>query len=308
MDERLRFAHLSDPHLTSLAGVAPRDLLGKRALGYLAWRVRRRVHHRGAVLDALVRDLDGRDLDHVVVTGDLTHLGLPAELAEARRWLERVGPPARLTVVPGNHDAYARSSAGAMVGAWDAYLAADEPAPAHDGGPFPAVRVRGPVAFIGLSSARPSPALLATGTLGPAQLERLGAALRDSERRGLFRVVLLHHPVLAGAVRWRKRLTDARALRAVLARHGAELVLHGHTHRASLELIRDGAAPIPVVGVPSASAATADAERGARYHVYEVARQATGWAVTLAARRYSPALGRFVDDGAPRPLLAAPAQ
>jgi 3',5'-cyclic AMP phosphodiesterase CpdA len=110
MAETLSFAHLSDPHLTSPAGVAPRDLLGKRALGYLPWRLRRRAHHREAVLTALLRDLTERDVDHVVVTGDLTNLGFPAELAEARRWLTRVGPPARLTVVPGNHDAYAASS------------------------------------------------------------------------------------------------------------------------------------------------------------------------------------------------------
>ena len=92
MAETLSFAHISDPHLTSPAGVAPRDLLGE------------------AVMTALLRDLTERDVDHVVVTGDLPNLGLPAELAEARRWLTRVGPPARLTVVPGNHDAYAASS------------------------------------------------------------------------------------------------------------------------------------------------------------------------------------------------------
>jgi 3',5'-cyclic AMP phosphodiesterase CpdA len=51
-----------------------------------SWRLRRRAHHREAVLTALLRDLTERDVDHVVVTGDLTNLGLPAELAEARRW------------------------------------------------------------------------------------------------------------------------------------------------------------------------------------------------------------------------------
>jgi 3',5'-cyclic AMP phosphodiesterase CpdA len=291
MAETLSFAHLSDPHLTSPAGVAPRDLLGKRALGYLPWRLRRRAHHREAVLTALLRDLTERDVDHVVVTGDLTNLGLPAELAEARRWLTRVGPPARLTVVPDNHDAYAASSTRLMIDAWKAYLTSDEPRPTHDGGPFSAVRIRGPVAFIGLSSARPSPVFLATGTVGARQLEQLGDALRDTGCRGLFRVVLLHYPVLPGTVRWRKRLTDASALRAVLARHGAELVLHGHSHRTSVQLLDAAPGPIPIVGVPSASAETADVERGARYHVDAVTRRA---------------LARFVSGGTPRALLDAP--
>jgi 3',5'-cyclic AMP phosphodiesterase CpdA len=308
MNDSLTFAHLSDPHLTSPAGVSPHELLGKRALGYLSWRLRRRLEHREALLSALLRDLADRGPDHVVVTGDLTHLGLPAELAQARRWLERVGTPTRLTVVPGNHDVYVPSSTGAMVDAWKAYLASDEPAPARGDALFPAVRTRGPVAFIGLSSARPSPVFFATGTLGRRQLERLAEALRDSGRRGLFRVVLLHHPVVAGTVRWRKRLTDAAALRAVLACQGAELVLHGHAHRSSVKFLDAGPRPIPIVGVPSASAATVDAERGARYHLYGVRCGAAGWDVTLEARRYKPELACFVADGAPRALVGTPAQ
>jgi 3',5'-cyclic AMP phosphodiesterase CpdA len=308
MAETLRFAHLSDPHLTSPAGAAPRALLGKRALGYLSWRIRRRAHHRETVLNALLRDLDERHVDHVVVTGDLTNLGLPAELAEARRWLMRVGPPARLTVVPGNHDAYNAASTRVMLDAWKAYLASDEPRATDDDAAFPAVRIRGPVAFIGLSSARPSPVFFATGTLGARQLERLAEALRDTGRRGLFRVVLLHHPALSGTVRWRKRLTDAPDLRAVLTRHGAELVLHGHMHRTSVQMLDAAPQPIPIVGVPSASATTADAERGARYHVYDVNRGAADWEVTLAVRTYSASLARFVADGTPRALLDAPAQ
>ena len=47
-----RFAQLSDPHLSTLNNVHPRDLLNKRALGYLSWLHRRRHEHRREVLDA----------------------------------------------------------------------------------------------------------------------------------------------------------------------------------------------------------------------------------------------------------------
>ena len=50
-------AHLSDLHLSSLDGVSPRALLGKRLLGYLSWRLWRRHEHRADVLDALRADL-----------------------------------------------------------------------------------------------------------------------------------------------------------------------------------------------------------------------------------------------------------
>ena len=77
-----RFAQLSDPHLSSLDAVRPRDLLGKRALGYLSWRHKRRFEHRREVLDALERDLAGTQFDQMLVTGDLTHIGLPEEFKQ----------------------------------------------------------------------------------------------------------------------------------------------------------------------------------------------------------------------------------
>jgi 3',5'-cyclic AMP phosphodiesterase CpdA len=290
MDAPFTFAHLSDPHLTSPAGVPARALLGKRVLGYLSWRWRRRGRHRAQVLAALQRDLAATRPDHVVVTGDLTVLGLPGELDEARRWLEGLGPPAHLTVVPGNHDTYVGAAVAAMLERWRPYVAA----------PFPGLRVRGPVAFIGVSSARPSAPFLAVGSVGEAQLRRLAGALADT--RGLFRVVSIHHPVLRGTVPWRKRLTDAAALRVVLAREGAELVLHGHGHRLAFGHLPASPISIPVVGVPSASAVSTDRERMARYHVYRLTPRTSGWALTLDVRGYSPAHDRFVPAGEPRRL------
>lgn len=302
----LTFAHLSDPHLTFPTGLGVRSLLGKRALGYLSWRLRRRRRHRADILDALVRDLDRIGPDHIVVTGDLTHLGLPGEFEEARRWLDGLGPPSRLTLVPGNHDLYAATAWERTLGLWMPWVAADVDAgsqrAAGPDGLFPAVRVRGQAAFIGLSSARPSAPFLAVGSIGDDQLRRLEAILADARRRGLFRVVLVHHPVLSGTVRWRKRLTDAAALRAVLASEGAELVLHGHSHRATFDSLESAGGRIPVVGVPSASADSPDHDRRARYHLYALARRSGGWELTLSVRGYAAAEGRFVADAEPRLL------
>ncbi len=272
MAETLSFAHLSDPHLTSPAGVAPRDLLGKRALGYLSWRLRRRAHHREAVLTALLRDLTERDVDHVVVTGDLTNLGLPAELAEARRWLTRVGPPARLMWCQAittrtrhpvrlgiQHPSDDRCLEGVSHIGRAAADARRRPLP---GGSHPRAGH--------VHRAQQRPALAGV----PRHRHAGSAAARAAGRRSGIRAAgassawcCLHHPVLPGTVRWRKRLTDASALRAVLAWHGAELVLLGHSHRTSVQLLDAAPGPIPIVGVPSASAETADVERGARYHV-----------------------------------------
>jgi 3',5'-cyclic AMP phosphodiesterase CpdA len=297
------FAQLSDPHLSSPSPVRPVDLLGKRALGYLSWRLGRRHHHRLEVLDALVADLRAAGPDHVIVTGDLTHLGLPHELEQARRWLGTLGPAPAVSVVPGNHDVYARGAGLHTLAGWAPYFASDA-----GGAPdFPSVRVREPAVFVGLSSARASAPLLAVGEIGRRQLDRLAAVLRDARRRGLARVVALHHPPLGGATGWRKRLVDGARLRAVLEREGVELVLHGHTHRASVGELRTSTGPAPVIGVPSASATGPEPHRRARYHLYRLQAHQDGFQLWLSARTWDAASGGFVADGAPRPLGAAAA-
>ena len=96
----------------SSAAAGPRlaDLAGKRALGYLNWTRNRQKFHRRDVLDALVSDMQAQAPDHIAITGDLVNLALEAEFAPARTWLESVGAPDRVTVVPGNHDAYVRAT------------------------------------------------------------------------------------------------------------------------------------------------------------------------------------------------------
>src|SRR5437763_1502379 len=83
-----------------------------------------------------------------------------------------------------------------------------------------------PVAMIGLSSAVPTPPLMATGRLGRVQLDALERILAQLSAEQLFRVLLIHHPLRS--VSRIKRLTDSRKLHALLGKHGVELVLHGH--------------------------------------------------------------------------------
>ncbi|MEA2093819.1 MAG: metallophosphoesterase, partial [Pseudomonadota bacterium] len=274
MNDTLTFAQLSDPHMSSLEDVKWRDLTNKRLLGYLSWRRRRRAEHRSEVLDALQRDLEQVHPEHLVITGDLTHIGLPNEFRQARRWLESLGGPRGVTVVPGNHDAYIQVPWQQSFLHWQPYMVSDM---VPDGGQgnsadtvFPSLRHRGPVAFIGLSSARPSAPFFATGRLGDRQLQRLEELLAQTGRQGLFRVVLLHHPPVPGEEKWRKRLTDAAEVCKVIARRGAELVLHGHRHRAVQSRIEIPGTHVPVFGIPSASSIGYKPGRIAQYYVYTV--------------------------------------
>src|SRR4051795_5455049 len=165
-----KLAHLSDPHLPPLPAARFRDLAGKRALGYLNWTRNRHKYHRREVLDALVADIQAQRPDHIAVTGDLVNLALNTEFAPAQAWLESVGTPEHVTVIPGNHDAYVRATQHHFADSFGDYLRGDAET---DGASFPFLRRRGPLALIGMSSAVPTPPLMATGTLGRTQLDAL---------------------------------------------------------------------------------------------------------------------------------------
>jgi 3',5'-cyclic AMP phosphodiesterase CpdA len=298
MKNELTFAQLSDPHLSSLEDVQWRDLASKRLLGYLSWRKRRRAEHRIEVLESMQRDLQQTAPEHLVITGDLTHIGLPGEFRQARDWLESLGAPAEVTVIPGNHDAYVEAPWENSFAYWQPWMVSDE-MPAGNGqiscsgAIFPSLRIRGPVAFIGLSSARPSAPFLATGRIGADQLERLGEILESTGRQGLFRVVLLHHPPVPGEEKWRKRLTDAGSFCRVIARYGAELVLHGHRHRAVQSRIEIPGTHVPVFGIPSASSIGQQPGRAAQYYLYKVVRKDNAWELYVAVLGYSAEQDRF---------------
>jgi 3',5'-cyclic AMP phosphodiesterase CpdA len=305
-------AHVSDLHLSTLEGVSARALLDKRILGYLSWRHRRRGEHRSEVLDALRADLAGRRVDHIAVTGDLTHLGLPHEFRQAASWLERLGPPDRITVVPGNHDAYVREAWRDTFAQWSDYLRGDDAGGAEGDAVFPSLRLRGDIALIGLSTAGPTAPFFASGRLGERQLEALDRMLDSTGASGRFRIVLLHHPPGRDTVRWRKSLRDGEALRRVLARRGAELVLHGHAHFSAATWLDSSFASglegahsrSLAIGVPSASAVSHRADRCAAYHLYRIRRAGAGWRLAVSVRAYSPAGGRFVADDGRRLRLA----
>jgi 3',5'-cyclic AMP phosphodiesterase CpdA len=297
-------AHLSDLHATPVAPRGPGPLLGKRALGWLSWRLRRRHAHQPAVLDALLDDLREQAPDHVAVTGDLTNVSLPEEFRAAREWLVRIGDPVRVTAIPGNHDAYVALPRERSLALWREWLAPDDAwrESAEPASGFPAVRVRGPLGLVGLSSAQPTWPFLAGGRLGAPQLERLERALAALRERGLVRVVLVHHAPVPGVVSLRRALWDAPRLCDVLARAGAELVLHGHLHRARLDRVPGPQGAIPVLCARSASDCGSKPEKRAQYHLLEVETPGGRPRLRLRVRGYDPASGRFRAEGEARDL------
>jgi 3',5'-cyclic AMP phosphodiesterase CpdA len=277
----LTFAHLSDLHLP-LADAPPRlrDLLSKRLFSYLSWKRSRRRIHRPETLAKLMEDVRAEGADHLLVTGDLVNLALPDEFERARDWLKGLGAGDQVTVAPGNHDALVAVPWAEGLGRWSEWMG-----PGDAGEDiFPFVKRVGEAALIGVSSAVPTAPFMATGRVGDIQLLRLARHLALLGQEGVFRIVLIHHPVTDGAVPRRKALEDRAGLRQILLEWGAELVLHGHSHHATFEEIPGPHGPIPVVAAPSASARPGESSEPAGWRHLRLEPVNDAWVLSVITR------------------------
>jgi 3',5'-cyclic AMP phosphodiesterase CpdA len=290
-------AHLSDVHLGPIAGFAPRYWNLKRALGYANWLRHRRTAYQRPVLDRILADLAAQQPDHIAVTGDLVNIGLPQEHSNALAWLEGLGKPERVSVIPGNHDIYSRLGDDPGCDRWARYMACDEQGAAHaeSGARFPFVRMLGRVALIGVNSAVETPPFVASGRVGSEQLARLAAILERLANAEVFRLVMIHHPPLPGQAKRFRELRDAEAMETLLARHRPELVIHGHNHRNMLTRFSPAASvDLPIVGAPSASLGRPyKREPLARYNLYRIA--GPPWAIELIGRGLGKVGGEIVE-------------
>ena len=283
-------AHLSDPHLAPLPKPHWSELLSKRITGYINWQRRRRFIHDPAVLSKIVADVQRHAPDHIAVTGDIANIALPGEFTRGRDWLESLGAAKDVTFVPGNHDVYVQEAANYAARQWGAQMSDDDGIKG-----FPFLRRRGPLALIGVTTGVPTAPFLATGWLGTLQLAGLAETLNQLKNENLFRVVLIHHPPASEAAR-HKRLLDVPILLRIIAAHGANLIIHGHDHVHMLNwLAGPNGTRVPVVGVPSASAAPGTSKDAAAYNLYRIEGSPGAWTCELISRGIGPA-GEVVEQ------------
>jgi len=289
----ITLAHLSDVHLAPLPPIRPTQLINKRLSGYLNWRLRRSSTHGSEGLAQLVAHMQAEAPDFVAVTGDLVNLGVDAEIANARTWLESVGPADRVAVSPGNHDAYLPGTLTRACDAWRPYVSGET----IDDNPFPFVRRLGDVAVVSCCSAIATPPFFSAGRIDPAQASRLRRILKLLGDGGYFRVVMIHHPPAREGNRLRSGLWGARRFRDAIRTSGAELILHGHTHRSTMQYLPGPSGNVPVIGVASASTPP-DAPPNvdpARYNLFSIDRRNGTWTCGMGEFGFQRLGGQIVQ-------------
>jgi 3',5'-cyclic AMP phosphodiesterase CpdA len=179
-------------------------------------------------------------VDHLLITGDLTEDGHLEQFEVLGELLSESRIPAeRITLVPGNHDAYTDGGAfaEALSGPLRPYAATSS-----IGSPL---RLRD-VTIVPVSTAFHQSPLRSAGAIAQYELETLAAIARDP---GLVDQPLLfaqHHPpgrLLIPLLHWIDGLAEHAVLSDLFDRCPHLHVVHGHTHHETNRAARAGEAP-----------------------------------------------------------------
>jgi len=264
----MRLIHLTDPHLSSLDSQSFWGLRGKRRSGYLSWRRNRRREHLPEILDQLTREIANYEPDQILLTGDLVHIGLESEIIEAAKWLQRLGPPEKVMLVPGNHDNYARDSLSGMYRHWGDYLPPRSPDNGDYTSGYPLVRESEGVSLVGVTTACVTRVFSAAGELGRAQRQRLARIMENKAGRDEFTCLLIHHPPFPGMTGSRKALRDSEQLLKLSGQNPPALILYGHIH-LNRETVHNG--------VHSFCTASASSANDASFRIIDLQKEDRGW-------------------------------
>jgi 3',5'-cyclic AMP phosphodiesterase CpdA len=230
----VRFAHISDIHVTAPSTWKVGDWFSKRLSSWINLRFLGRGYHfrwTETILTALRVELRERRLDHILFSGDATALGFQEEVARAAALLDIAHPemPPGLAV-PGNHDYCTESSArgGHFERHFAPWLAGERIGDAI----YPFARRVGPVWVVAVNSATANRwPWDASGRVGTDQLRRLEELLTRLE--GGPRILVTHYPVRVASGKPERRshaLLDLDQVLDVARRGGIGLWLHGHRH------------------------------------------------------------------------------
>jgi 3',5'-cyclic AMP phosphodiesterase CpdA len=232
-------AHLSDLHLLEDDHEARRGA-ARRRLAYISLGRAYEPHARRQRAAAALAASKRSGADHLVLTGDLTEDGVEAQFVILAELLAASGwAPHRVTLIPGNHDAYTGGDAWALAlaGPLSAYRATSTL-----GSP---VRLPG-LTILPLSTSRAQHYTRSSGAFSEGALAGAALAVAESQRAGEALVLAMHHPPRRSALlplQWIDGFRDHAAMSTLLGAHDHVHVLHGHTHAATDHAVRPGAAP-----------------------------------------------------------------
>ncbi len=232
-------AQLTDLHLLE-DNYADRPFGPRARLSYLSFGRCLDPGERRKRAASCLEDARAQGIDHLLITGDLTEDGAMAQFELLAELLSdsRI-PPERITLVPGNHDAYSDGGtyAEAMKGPLRAY------APTSSIG-MP-LRFRD-VTIVPVSTAFHQSPLRSAGAIAKSEVEALAAIVEDPGLAGRPLVFAQHHPPgrhFLPILQWIDGMLDHTVLSELFERCPHLHVIHGHTHHHVNRSVKRGESP-----------------------------------------------------------------
>jgi 3',5'-cyclic-AMP phosphodiesterase len=264
-----RIAHLSDVHLLEERPSSGHDLSVQFLSFGRALDGPSRVRKLRRALSVAQRS----GADHFVISGDLTEIGTPPQFeAFAAELHDSAIHPDRITLVPGNHDAYSSGDAWkrALEGPLRAYAtgAAGEPGRVVD---------RGDVVFLPVDVSCHQFIARSAAELTDANAEALERRLSDPGFADKAVVVVQHHQPFSHARKawqWWDGLRGHARLMDLLGRYRPVSLLHGHMHKVLDRLV--GLSKSRVFCAPAIVEDEEDVPRVRLYDVRDGALEAAG--------------------------------
>lgn len=235
----MRIGHISDLHILDLGEPSVLQFLNKRLVGGLNLLLNRSHAHSAKVVERAVEHLEQLDVDHIVVSGDLTNLALDSEFETARALIDTIDDAQhRVSLVPGNHDYYTAGAArtGRFEEHFAPFMKSDLPEYQLTTG-YPYCHLRGEAAIVGLNSGIATPWMFSTGRVDAEEVAAARRLLDDPQVSRRFKIVVVHHPLLPDehhAINFTRRLINDDEVLEMVRRSDVDLVLHGHTHYFSI--------------------------------------------------------------------------
>ncbi|MDH4120151.1 MAG: metallophosphoesterase [Deltaproteobacteria bacterium] len=228
MTAPFRLIHLSDLHFHQI----PRrwdQWLSRRFFGAANMQLRRARRFPLSRVQALVRELANMDWDFLVITGDLTQLGLEEEFDLAWKNLAPLLERGmnKIAMVPGNHDRYVWPEQGQ-----DWFMN-------YFGGFFTTQEIltrplRGRWYLAGWDSTRPTPVFRPQGHIRPQTLAATSQWLATLPPKSKL-VVANHYPLLFPGhyqPRPNHELVNISEALDWVGKNPVQAYLHGHVHRS----------------------------------------------------------------------------
>ena len=232
-------AQLTDLHLLE-DNYADRPLGSRARLSYLSFGRRLDPDERNKRVADALEQVRARNVDHLLITGDLTEDGHLEQFEVLAELLSESRIPAEhITLVPGNHDAYTDGGAfaEALKGPLKPYAATSSIGTA--------LRFRD-VTLVPVSTAFRQSPLRSAGAIAQDELESLAGITKDLSLAGQPLVFAQHHPpgrLLIPLLQWIDGLAEHTVLSDLFDRCPHLHVVHGHTHHEASRATQNGELP-----------------------------------------------------------------